>query len=133
MMATPAAPPPAQGGRLNVIALISGGKDSFFSLLHCIAHGHRVVALANLHPPETNEHKGSQQEEEEEEGEEEVEKNKTFSPPIMGADQTKEVWRNEQTGMETPYFPGGVNMTAATLILKSRAAVQIYETDSGAA
>lgn len=38
-------------GRLNVIALISGGKDSFYSLLHCLHHGHRVVALANLHPP----------------------------------------------------------------------------------
>ncbi|KAF2994814.1 hypothetical protein E8E13_001963 [Curvularia kusanoi] len=35
---------------LNVIALISGGKDSFFSILHCIANGHTVVALANLHP-----------------------------------------------------------------------------------
>ncbi|KAJ4268417.1 hypothetical protein NW762_002480 [Fusarium torreyae] len=36
--------------RLNVIALISGGKDSFFSLIHCIEHGHRIVALANLFP-----------------------------------------------------------------------------------
>lgn len=35
---------------LNVIALISGGKDSFFSILHCIANGHNIVALANLHP-----------------------------------------------------------------------------------
>ncbi|PNY29562.1 Diphthine-ammonia ligase [Tolypocladium capitatum] len=35
---------------LNVIALISGGKDSFYSLLHCIHHGHRIVALANLFP-----------------------------------------------------------------------------------
>ncbi|KAH8910696.1 adenine nucleotide alpha hydrolases-like protein, partial [Coniochaeta sp. PMI_546] len=35
---------------LDVVALISGGKDSFFSLLHCRANGHRVVALANLHP-----------------------------------------------------------------------------------
>lgn len=35
---------------LNVIALISGGKDSFFSVLHCLRNGHRVVALANLHP-----------------------------------------------------------------------------------
>jgi diphthine-ammonia ligase len=43
-MASPA------GQSLNVVALISGGKDSFFSLLHCIANGHRVVALANLHP-----------------------------------------------------------------------------------
>ena len=36
---------------LNVIGLISGGKDSFFSLLHCSANNHRVVALANLYPP----------------------------------------------------------------------------------
>ncbi|TFB05630.1 Diphthine-ammonia ligase [Trichoderma ghanense] len=35
---------------LNVIALISGGKDSFFNLLHCIRHGHRIIALANLFP-----------------------------------------------------------------------------------
>ncbi|KAJ4336954.1 hypothetical protein N0V95_008466 [Ascochyta clinopodiicola] len=38
---------------LNVIALISGGKDSFFSILHCIANGHKIVALANLHPSPT--------------------------------------------------------------------------------
>ncbi|KAI1847424.1 hypothetical protein JX265_005516 [Neoarthrinium moseri] len=38
---------------LNVIALVSGGKDSFFSALHCLANGHRIVALANLHPPES--------------------------------------------------------------------------------
>ncbi|KAH7417313.1 ATP binding L-PSP endoribonuclease family protein-like protein [Cadophora sp. MPI-SDFR-AT-0126] len=35
---------------LQVIALISGGKDSFFSLLHCIQNGHQVVALGNLFP-----------------------------------------------------------------------------------
>jgi diphthine-ammonia ligase len=35
---------------LEVIALISGGKDSFFSLLHCIQNGHKVVALGNVHP-----------------------------------------------------------------------------------
>ncbi|KAL9137720.1 MAG: hypothetical protein Q9175_001067 [Cornicularia normoerica] len=38
---------------LKVIGLISGGKDSFFSLLHCLANNHRVVALANLYPPPT--------------------------------------------------------------------------------
>ncbi|KAH7329278.1 hypothetical protein B0I35DRAFT_448515 [Stachybotrys elegans] len=38
--------------RLNVVALVSGGKDSFFSLLHCLHHGHQVVALANLFPAE---------------------------------------------------------------------------------
>ncbi|KAK7752445.1 hypothetical protein SLS62_005598 [Diatrype stigma] len=37
-------------GALNVIALVSGGKDSFFSILHCLANGHQVVALANLYP-----------------------------------------------------------------------------------
>ncbi|RMZ80581.1 hypothetical protein DV738_g2737, partial [Chaetothyriales sp. CBS 135597] len=36
---------------LNVIALISGGKDSLYSILHCVQNGHRVVALANLAPP----------------------------------------------------------------------------------
>ncbi|RAL16053.1 uncharacterized protein BO97DRAFT_431780 [Aspergillus homomorphus CBS 101889] len=43
-------PAPAPGSGLNVIALISGGKDSLYSLLHCIRNGHKVVALANLHP-----------------------------------------------------------------------------------
>jgi diphthine-ammonia ligase len=42
---------PREGDTLNVVALISGGKDSFFSLLHCQANGHNVVALANLYPP----------------------------------------------------------------------------------
>ncbi|KAL8729478.1 MAG: hypothetical protein Q9166_004726 [cf. Caloplaca sp. 2 TL-2023] len=37
--------------KLNVIGFISGGKDSFFSLLHCLANGHQVIALANLYPP----------------------------------------------------------------------------------
>ncbi|ROW11573.1 hypothetical protein VMCG_01277 [Cytospora schulzeri] len=50
MAAVPGAGPSATSG-LNVIALVSGGKDSFFSALHCLENGHRVVALANLHPP----------------------------------------------------------------------------------
>lgn len=37
--------------QLNVVGFISGGKDSFFSLLHCLANGHNVIALANLYPP----------------------------------------------------------------------------------
>jgi diphthine-ammonia ligase len=41
---------PGMAESLNVIALISGGKDSFFSLLHCLQNGHKVVALANLYP-----------------------------------------------------------------------------------
>ena len=35
---------------LRVVALISGGKDSLFSILHCTANEHAVVALANLYP-----------------------------------------------------------------------------------
>lgn len=35
---------------LKVIGLISGGKDSLFNLLHCVHHGHEIVALANLQP-----------------------------------------------------------------------------------
>ena len=33
-----------------MIALVSGGKDSLYSILHCIRNGHTVVALANLYP-----------------------------------------------------------------------------------
>ncbi|KAL1916670.1 uncharacterized protein VTP21DRAFT_5374 [Calcarisporiella thermophila] len=36
---------------MNVVALISGGKDSCFNMMHCAVHGHRIVALANLKPP----------------------------------------------------------------------------------
>ena len=36
---------------LQVIALISGGKDSLFSLLHSLANNHHIIALANLCPP----------------------------------------------------------------------------------
>ena len=39
---------------LNVIALISGGKDSFFSILHCIHNNHRIVALAHLFPKDSS-------------------------------------------------------------------------------
>ncbi|CAG7942515.1 unnamed protein product [Penicillium nalgiovense] len=47
-----AAQPSAPG--LNVIVLISGGKDSLYSILHCIRNGHKVVALANLYPEPQN-------------------------------------------------------------------------------
>ena len=39
----------------NVIGLISGGKDSLYSLAHCVQNGHKLVALANLHPAVTDE------------------------------------------------------------------------------
>ncbi|KAG0238734.1 ATP binding domain 4 [Actinomortierella wolfii] len=35
---------------MKVIGLISGGKDSFYNLMQCVANGHDVVALANLRP-----------------------------------------------------------------------------------
>ncbi|EME26378.1 Diphthine--ammonia ligase [Galdieria sulphuraria] len=38
---------------MKVVALISGGKDSFYSLCKCIAYGHEVVALANLFPEDS--------------------------------------------------------------------------------
>ncbi|KAI9332713.1 hypothetical protein DFJ73DRAFT_664006 [Zopfochytrium polystomum] len=36
---------------MRVVALVSGGKDSCFNMMHCVANGHSIVALANLHPP----------------------------------------------------------------------------------
>ncbi|CAG8683821.1 15976_t:CDS:2, partial [Acaulospora morrowiae] len=35
---------------MKVVALISGGKDSCFNMLHCIANNHQIIALANLRP-----------------------------------------------------------------------------------
>ncbi|CAG8434269.1 1768_t:CDS:10 [Ambispora gerdemannii] len=37
---------------MKIVALISGGKDSCFNMLHCVANGHEIVALANLKPPD---------------------------------------------------------------------------------
>lgn len=37
----------------NVIALLSGGKDSCFAIIQCLAHGHNVVAVATLTPGQT--------------------------------------------------------------------------------
>lgn len=36
---------------MKVIGLLSGGKDSCFNLMHCVAAGHDLVALATLAPP----------------------------------------------------------------------------------
>ncbi|KAK9367398.1 hypothetical protein V1509DRAFT_626521 [Lipomyces kononenkoae] len=36
---------------MKAVALVSGGKDSCYNILHCVKNGHEVVAMANLHPP----------------------------------------------------------------------------------
>lgn len=38
------------GTKHKVIGLVSGGKDSCFNMMHVIANGHEVVALATLTP-----------------------------------------------------------------------------------
>jgi len=35
---------------MKFAALISGGKDSIFNTLQCIAMGHELVCVANLYP-----------------------------------------------------------------------------------
>ncbi|EPZ31293.1 Rossmann-like alpha/beta/alpha sandwich fold domain-containing protein [Rozella allomycis CSF55] len=39
---------------MRVVGLISGGKDSCFNLMNCVALGHEIVALANLCPPKNH-------------------------------------------------------------------------------
>lgn len=34
----------------NQPGINSGGKDSFYNLMQCVANGHTVIALGNLHP-----------------------------------------------------------------------------------
>ena len=36
---------------MKCVALISGGKDSWFNIMQCVAKGHEILALANLRPP----------------------------------------------------------------------------------
>ncbi|XP_062974954.1 diphthine--ammonia ligase [Elgaria multicarinata webbii] len=40
---------------MKVVALISGGKDSCYNMMHCVVAGHQIVALANLRPAENKE------------------------------------------------------------------------------
>lgn len=35
---------------MRVVALISGGKDSCYNMVQCVAAGHEIAALANLRP-----------------------------------------------------------------------------------
>lgn len=38
------------GVKHKVIGLVSGGKDSCFNLMHTVANGHEIVAIATLTP-----------------------------------------------------------------------------------
>jgi diphthine-ammonia ligase len=38
---------------MDVVGLVSGGKDSIYNLIECVRRGHHVVALANLYPAPT--------------------------------------------------------------------------------
>lgn len=39
---------------MKFIALVSGGKDSCYNILHSLKQGHELVALGNLHPEDTS-------------------------------------------------------------------------------
>ena len=39
----------------KIAALVSGGKDSTFSIYKCVKEGHKIVALAHLAPAEGQE------------------------------------------------------------------------------
>lgn len=41
---------------MRVVALVSGGKDSSYNMMKCVAEGHEIVALANLHPKDKGEY-----------------------------------------------------------------------------
>lgn len=37
---------------MRLVGLVSGGKDSVYNMLQCIAAGHEIVAIANIEPAE---------------------------------------------------------------------------------
>ena len=43
---------------MKFVALLSGGKDSVYNLMECIAMGHELVCVGNLHPPKTEDGRG---------------------------------------------------------------------------
>ena len=47
--------------KFKVLALVSGGKDSCYSMLQCVAAGHEIVALANLRPQDQSSKQNSHQ------------------------------------------------------------------------
>ncbi|KAE9042805.1 hypothetical protein PR003_g3608 [Phytophthora rubi] len=36
---------------MQMVALVSGGKDSCYAMMECVRFGHEIVCLAHLHPP----------------------------------------------------------------------------------
>jgi diphthine-ammonia ligase len=36
---------------MKFVSLISGGKDSIYNTIECVAMGHELVCVANLAPP----------------------------------------------------------------------------------
>lgn len=40
---------------MKFIALISGGKDSFYNIFHCLKNNHELIALGNIYPKESEE------------------------------------------------------------------------------
>ena len=38
---------------MKVLALVSGGKDSVYNMMRCVAHGHEIVALGHMCPPDS--------------------------------------------------------------------------------
>jgi hypothetical protein len=38
---------------MKIVGLVSGGKDSCYNLVRCVAMGHELVAIANLAPKDT--------------------------------------------------------------------------------
>lgn len=43
--------------QLFLMPCSSGGKDSCYNMMQCVAAGHQIVALANLRPADTGEEK----------------------------------------------------------------------------
>lgn len=89
---------------LNVIALVSGGKDSLYSILHCIRNGHKVVALANLYPKQTKTTAPDDSHDAHEDGDEEEEDIDSFMYQTIG----HSVIPLYETALQIPLYRGAI-------------------------
>ena len=109
-----------------MIALVSGGKDSLYSILHCIRNGHKVVALANLYPKQTRITAPDGSHDAHEDGEEEEDID-SFMYQTIG----HSVIPLYETALQIPLYRGAITGGAVDTARVYRNTASAHSTNSG--
>eukprot|EP00475_Leptophrys_vorax_P011811 TRINITY_DN18304_c0_g1_i1.p1 TRINITY_DN18304_c0_g1~~TRINITY_DN18304_c0_g1_i1.p1 ORF type:complete len:729 (+),score=136.27 TRINITY_DN18304_c0_g1_i1:27-2189(+) len=91
---------------MDVVVLVSGGKDSITSACIAVALGHRIAALANLRPDSSNERAPST-------GiDEELDSHmfQTVGTASLVPAIARQCWRKQQDGSDVPFFTADLSI-----------------------